>query len=146
MLFHVAKLINLNHYLLPDELASKINRDEVNSLYFIDNADNCVQVEPWRLNNEIYMNGFDLDTFRNLSNAGDWIGVKLKYFVAGVLAVEVFGTNYLPLDAWPIQNLYVGRVLPDHHKRVMEKGFNIKLDGKRELSLHRYMVQEQVLN
>ncbi|MED6156252.1 hypothetical protein PIB30_012813 [Stylosanthes scabra] len=84
--------------------------------------------------------------FRNLSNAGDWIGLKLNYFVADVLAVEVFSTAYLPLDAWPVQHLYVGRVLPDHHKRAMKKGFKIKLDDNRERTLHRYIMQEQVQN
>ncbi|MED6143255.1 hypothetical protein PIB30_004760 [Stylosanthes scabra] len=67
-----------NQFLLLDELANKINRDRVNSLYFIDNTDNCVPVGLWRLNNEIYMNGFDVDTFRNLSAPGDWIGLKMK--------------------------------------------------------------------
>ncbi|MED6143254.1 hypothetical protein PIB30_004759 [Stylosanthes scabra] len=63
-----------------------------------------------------------------------------------MLSVEVFSTKYLPLEAWPVQHRYAGRVLPRHHKGVIEKGFNMELDNRRERALYRHIMHEQVLN
>ncbi|MED6144560.1 hypothetical protein PIB30_016605 [Stylosanthes scabra] len=120
-------------YVVPDSLKRKLDRDSVREMWFIDNADNCVEIGMRRQGQDIIIEGAYVSRFRSYSQESNWAGIEVHYFKWGVFSAQVKTWDMKFLKPRSVRNLYAGRVLPSDIKDEIKRFFGVEFNDDREL-------------
>ncbi|MED6208412.1 hypothetical protein PIB30_044840 [Stylosanthes scabra] len=118
---------------VPESLKTKLNKDFVQQIWFIDDADNCVSIRMRREGQDILMEGEDVSRFRSYSQESIWAGIKVHYFKWGVFSAQVKTWDMKLLKPRPNRNLYAERVLPWDIREDIKNFFGVRFNTDREL-------------
>ncbi|MED6172504.1 hypothetical protein PIB30_050650, partial [Stylosanthes scabra] len=119
------------YYFVPRELSTKLARDNVSCLWFVDNADNCVLIILWRDNGGIVINAMDIDELRKLSTNQTEVGIQLQQLKRGVFSAEILTMNLVPIEPFPKPTLYAGRILPQDVQDKLLEQYYFRFDARR---------------
>ncbi|MED6218300.1 hypothetical protein PIB30_025532 [Stylosanthes scabra] len=99
-------------YVVLDCLKRKLDRDFVQDIWFIDDAENCLSIGMRREGQNILIPGADVSQFMSYSQESNWAGIQVHYLKWGVFSAQVKTWDMKFLKPRPVRNLYDGRVLP----------------------------------
>ncbi|MED6193958.1 hypothetical protein PIB30_024139 [Stylosanthes scabra] len=120
------------NYPLPMQLTQTLARNNVMTVWLVDDADNCVRMRTWRdKKSGWWIHANDVHKFRKLSSDDTEVEIQLQHLKCGVLSAKILTTGLLPLDPFPIPRFYAGSVLPQDVQDELESEYGCRFDETR---------------
>ncbi|MED6145411.1 hypothetical protein PIB30_024920 [Stylosanthes scabra] len=132
---------NQPYYALPRELSASIIMDiqdgVLGRLWFVDDADNCVRIRLWREQGIIYTSGKDVRRLVSLTTERADVGIQIQHLDQRVYYAQILTNHFMPLEPFPNDRYYAGRVLPGVVQNEIAWRFHVLFDDRRRQQLQR---------